>query len=84
LYKKYFPHGLSHFMGLDVHDPGSRQVKFKPGMVLTCEPGIYIPEEGMGIRLENDLLVTEKGNEDLMEAIPLEAEEIESLMNAAG
>lgn len=79
--KKYFPHGISHFLGLDVHDVGDKYAIFKPGMVFTCEPGIYIPEEGLGIRLENDILVTENGNIDLMEGIPLEIEEIERMMN---
>jgi Xaa-Pro aminopeptidase len=81
LYRKYYPHGTSHFMGLDVHDVGSKQAVLKPGMVLTCEPGIYIPEEATGIRLENDILITAKGNLDLMEDIPIKAAEIEELMN---
>ena len=81
LYRKYHPHGTSHFMGLDVHDVGSKQAVLKPGMVLTCEPGIYIPEEKTGIRLENDILITEDGHVDLMEDFPIEAEEIEELMN---
>jgi Xaa-Pro aminopeptidase len=80
LYKKYFMHGTSHFLGLDVHDIGNRYEKMKAGMVFTCEPGIYIPEEGLGIRLENDILITKNGNIDLMANIPIEAEEIESLM----
>jgi Xaa-Pro aminopeptidase len=79
-YKKYFMHGTSHFLGLDVHDIGDRYSPMKAGMIFTCEPGIYIPEEGLGIRLENDILITEKGQLDLMANIPLEAEEIESLM----
>ncbi|MFD2521221.1 aminopeptidase P N-terminal domain-containing protein [Emticicia soli] len=82
LYRKYFPHGISHHLGLDVHDIGNRYETFKPGMVFTCEPGIYIPEEKLGIRLENDILITQKGNIDLMEDIPLEIDEIEELMNS--
>lgn len=80
-YKKYFMHGTSHFLGLDVHDVGNKYRPFEPGMVFTCEPGIYIPEEGLGIRLENNILITEGGNLDLMESIPIEAEEVEGLMN---
>lgn len=79
-YKKYFMHGTSHFLGLDVHDIGDRYAPMQAGMVFTCEPGIYIPEEGIGIRLENDILLSEKGPIDLMASIPLEADEIESLM----
>ena len=76
-------HGTSHSMGLDVHDPFDRSIPFAPGMVLSCEPAIYIPDEGIGIRLENDILITEKGAVDLMQDIPIEAEEIEELMNAS-
>ena len=79
-YKKYFMHGTSHFLGLDVHDVGDFNRKLEAGMVFTCEPGIYIPEENLGIRLENDILVTANGPDDLMKNIPLEAEEIETLM----
>jgi Xaa-Pro aminopeptidase len=79
-YKKYFMHGTSHFLGLDVHDVGDFNRKLEEGMVFTCEPGIYIREENLGIRLENDILVTAKGPVDLMKNIPLEAEEIEALM----
>lgn len=80
-YKKYFMHGTSHFLGLDVHDVGDRHGEFKPGMVFTVEPGIYIPEEDMGIRIENDVLITEKEPFDLMRNIPIEVEEIETLMS---
>ncbi|MFT6844312.1 MAG: Xaa-Pro aminopeptidase [Flavobacteriales bacterium] len=80
-YKKYFMHGTSHYIGLDVHDVGSWTLPMQEGNVFTCEPGIYIPEEGLGIRLENDILVTNQGPKDLMADIPLEIEEIESLMN---
>jgi Xaa-Pro aminopeptidase len=82
-YKKYFMHGTSHFLGLDTHDVGLWHEPIQAGMVFTCEPGIYIPEEGLGIRLEDDLVVQETGAPfNLMKDIPLEAEEIEALMNA--
>lgn len=81
LYKKYFMHGTSHHLGLDVHDFAYRHDAFQVGNILTCEPGIYIPEEGLGIRIENDILITKDGNRDLMANIPIEAEEIENLMN---
>ena len=81
LVKKYFMHGTSHYLGLDVHDVGSYDEPIKPGMVFTCEPGIYIPEENIAIRIENNILVTEDGPVDLMENIPIEVEEIESIMN---
>ncbi|MDF2449117.1 MAG: peptidase family protein [Bacteroidota bacterium] len=80
-FKKYFMHGTSHFLGLDVHDVGFFHEPMQAGMVFTCEPGIYIPEEGLGIRLENNILITSSGNEDLMKTIPLETDEIEELMN---
>ncbi len=80
MYFKYYMHGNSHFIGLDVHDVGTRQHKLKPGMVLSCEPGIYIKEEEIGIRIENDILVSENGPIDLMKNIPREVEEIEALM----
>jgi len=81
LYKKYFMHGTSHHLGLDVHDFASRYKAFEVGNILTCEPGIYIPEEGLGIRIENDILITANGNIDLMADIPVEAEHIEEIMN---
>lgn len=82
-YKKYFMHGTSHFIGLDTHDVGLWNEPIKKGMVFTCEPGIYIPEEGLGIRIEDDLVVQdENGPFNLMRDIPIEAEEIEELMNA--
>ena len=81
-YKKYFMHGTSHHIGLDVHDVASIYTEFKEGMVFTVEPGIYIPEEGMGIRLEDDEVITKDGTFNLMRNIPIEAEEIESIMNA--
>ena len=82
LYKKYFMHGTSHYLGLDVHDVGDFSWDMKEGMVFTCEPGIYILEEELGVRLENDILVTPDGPDDLMKNIPIEADEIESLMNS--
>lgn len=81
LYKKYFMHGTSHYLGLDVHDYGDRYRKFAEGMVFTCEPGIYIRKEKLGIRLENDILITKDGNIDLMKNIPIEVAEIEELMH---
>ena len=80
--RKYFMHGLGHPLGLDVHDVGLMHEPFAPGWVLTVEPGIYIPEEGFGVRLENNVLVTESGPIDLMAQIPVEAEEIEALMSS--
>jgi Xaa-Pro aminopeptidase len=82
-YKKYFMHGTSHFLGLDTHDVGLWTEPIRAGNVFTCEPGIYIPAENLGIRLEDDLLVTESGQpQNLMGHIPIEAEHIEELMNA--
>lgn len=82
LYKKYFMHGTSHHLGLDVHDYASRYKPFEVGNILTCEPGIYIPAEGLGIRLENNILITAGVNIDLMADIPVEAEHIEEIMNS--
>jgi Xaa-Pro aminopeptidase len=82
-YKKYFMHGTSHFLGLDTHDVGLFHQPIQAGMVFTCEPGIYIPEEGLGIRLEDDLVVQDNGVPfNLMQSIPIEIDEIETLMNA--
>ena len=79
-YRKYLYHGISHHLGIDVHDLGTRTEPLQPGMVLTVEPGIYIEEEHMGIRIENNVWITENGNMDLMERIPITAEQIEALM----
>jgi Xaa-Pro aminopeptidase len=81
-YKKYFMHGTSHFLGLDVHDVGDWTKPLAPGNVLTVEPGIYIREESLGIRLENNIVITPDGNRDLFAGFPLEAEDIEARMNA--
>ena len=81
-YKKYFMHGTSHHLGIDVHDFAGRYTPFAAGNILTCEPGIYIPQEGFGVRLENDILVTKDGNIDLTAKIPIAAEEIEEIMNS--
>jgi len=81
LYKKYFMHGTAHHLGLDVHDVYDKHKPFKAGMVFTCEPGIYIRDENIGIRIENNILITENGPLDLSENIPREADEIEELMD---
>ena len=80
LYKKYFMHGTAHHIGLDVHDVGLYSRPFEAGMVLTCEPGIYIPEERIGCRLENDYLITENETINLTANMPIEIAEIEALM----
>ena len=82
-YKKYFMHGTSHHIGLDTHDYGELKTPMKPNMVFTVEPGIYIPDEKMGIRLEDDVVIREKGEPfNLMRNIPIEPEEIEEVMNS--
>lgn len=84
LVKKYFMHGTSHHLGLDVHDVSPPHEPFAEGMVFTIEPGIYIREEKLGVRLENDVVIGSGGNTDLMDSIPIEPDEIEELMNRAG
>lgn len=80
LYKKYFMHGTAHHIGLDVHDVGLYSRVLEPGMMVTCEPGIYIREENLGCRLENMYLITENGSKNLTEAMPIEIDDIERLM----
>jgi Xaa-Pro aminopeptidase len=80
LYKQFFMHGTAHHIGLDVHDSVNRYLPFLPGMVFTCEPGIYLRSEGFGIRIENNILITENGPVDLTSAIPRDADEIEAIM----
>lgn len=80
-YRKYLYHGISHHLGLDVHDLGTRTEPIQAGMLLTVEPGIYIEEEQLGIRIENNVWITENGNVDLFESIPITVEEIEAKMN---
>ncbi len=79
--RKYFMHGLGHPLGLDVHDVGDNNQPFAAGTVLTVEPGIYLPDEGFGVRLEDDIVVTENGPVNLMAKVPIEAGEIEEIMN---
>ena len=79
-YKKYFMHGTSHHLGLDVHDVGSRYRIFEPGMVFTVEPGIYIKEEGLGVRIEDDIVITNDEPLNLMQRIPIDPDEIEALI----
>lgn len=81
-YKKYFMHGTSHYIGLDVHDVGLWTEKMEVGNVFTCEPGIYIPEEGIGIRIEDNLVIGENENLNMTAGIPKEVEEIEEIMNS--
>jgi len=78
---KYFMHGLGHSLGIDVHDLGNRYNKLEANHVFTCEPGIYVREEGIGVRIENDILISNDAPIDLMADIPIEVEEIEDLMN---
>jgi Xaa-Pro aminopeptidase len=80
-YRKYLYHGISHHLGLDVHDLGTRTAPIEAGMLFTVEPGIYIEEEQMGVRIENNLWITKNGNKDLFEKIPITVEEIERAMN---
>ncbi len=80
---KYYIHGVSHHLGLDVHDPGDRDRPLEPGMVVTIEPGIYIPGENLGVRIEDDILVTQDGSNVLSEKLPRTADEIEKLMAEA-
>jgi Xaa-Pro aminopeptidase len=77
---QYFIHGLGHPLGLDAHDPGADENPLQPGMVITNEPGIYIPDEKLGVRIENDFLITEDGAENLSAELPVKTEEIEALM----
>ncbi len=79
-YRKYLYHGISHHLGIDVHDLGTRTAPIKAGMVFTIEPGIYIEEEQMGVRIENNFWITKNGNKDLMKNIPITVEEIEGFM----
>lgn len=79
-YRKYLYHGISHHLGIDVHDLGTRTAPIQAGMVFTVEPGIYIKEEKMGVRIENNLWITKTGNQDLFKNIPIKADEIEALM----
>ncbi|MEO7120619.1 MAG: aminopeptidase P family protein [Ginsengibacter sp.] len=82
-YRKYLYHGISHHLGIDVHDLGTKNEPIKAGMVFTIEPGIYIEEEHMGIRIENNFWITKNGNSDLMKNIPITVEEIETLMKSS-
>jgi Xaa-Pro aminopeptidase len=79
---KYFNHGLSHHVGLDVHDASDTKAALEPGMVITVEPGIYIPEENIGVRIEDVVLITEKGAKVLSEALPREPNDLERALAA--
>ena len=79
-YRKYLYHGISHHLGVDVHDLGTKTEPLKSGMLLTVEPGIYIEEEQLGVRIENNIWITRNGNSDLYKNVPIKAEEIEALM----
>jgi Xaa-Pro aminopeptidase len=79
-YRKYLYHGISHHLGIDVHDLGTKTEPLKAGMLLTVEPGIYIEQEGMGVRIENNVWITKRGNIDLFKGIPITIEEIEAAM----
>jgi len=79
---RYYIHGVSHHLGLDVHDPGDRARPLEPGMVVTVEPGIYIREENLGVRIEDDILITKDGHEILTARLPRTADEIEKIMSS--
>ena len=79
-YRKYLYHGISHHLGIDVHDLGTRTAPVEAGMLFTVEPGIYIEEEQMGVRIENNIWITENGHIDLFKGIPITVEEIEAAM----
>ena len=78
---QYFLHGLGHFLGLDAHDPGGDHVELEPGMVITNEPGLYLPDEGVGVRLEDDHVVTTSGNDNLSAALPIRADDVVAMMD---
>ena len=79
-YRRYLYHGISHHLGIDVHDLGTKTEPIKAGMVFTVEPGIYIEEEQMGVRIENNIWITRNGNKDLFAKVPITVEEIEACM----